>query len=83
MELETNANGVVTFLPLTGWAVVVVMGKSVGLAIDYYASNEDAAAARTSRIQIHIDPAVAREIGRAMASRGDTLLGSAGAAPGG
>ena len=83
VELETDEKGIVTFLPLITWGVSIVQGKTVGLAIDYYASNEDAAAARTSRIQIHIDPAVAREIGRAMASRGDTLLGSAGAAPGG
>ena len=59
------------------------MGNTVGLvAVDYYASNEDAAAARAARIQIHIDPVVAREIGRAMTARADAIIASSGAAPG-
>jgi hypothetical protein len=82
MELETDENGIVTFLPLTAWLASVVMGQTVGLAIDYYASADDAAAARTSRIQIHIDPTVAKQIGQSLIVRGDMVLAGDGAAPG-
>jgi hypothetical protein len=81
MELETDERGIVTFLPLMSWGVTVVQDKTVGLAIDYYASAEDAAAAKVTRLQVHIDPGAAREIGRAMQARGDLILGP-GAAPG-
>lgn len=77
MELETDANGIVTFLPIINWAVTIVMDKTVGLAVDYYATAEDAAAQRLSRIQLHLDPAPARELGQAMAKRGDMVLGGA------
>ena len=55
MELETDDRGIVTFLPLTAWMVSIVQDKFVGLAVDYYATAEDAAAGKTSRIQLHID----------------------------
>jgi hypothetical protein len=80
LELETDANGIVTFLPIINWAVTIVMDKTVGLAVDYYASAEDAAASRLSRIQLHLDPEPAQQLGRAMAQRGDMVLGSSGTA---
>ena len=73
MELETDANGVITFMPLKQWMVTVVQDKTVGLAFDYYASAADAAAGRVSRIQLHLDPAPARDLGRAIGQRGDAL----------
>ena len=76
MELETDANGLITFMPLRQWMVTVVQDKTVGLAFDYYASAADAAAGRISRIQLHLDPAPARDLGRAIAQRGDALTGS-------
>jgi hypothetical protein len=75
LELESDANGVITFLPMKQWMVTVVQDKTVGLAVDYYASAADAAAGRVSRIQLHLDPAPARELGRAIAQRGDALTG--------
>jgi hypothetical protein len=81
MELETDDKGIITFLPILNWSVTVVQGKTVGLALDYYASAEDAAASRLSRIQLHLDPGPAQQLGRAMEKRGDMALGS-GAAPG-
>jgi hypothetical protein len=74
MELETDEKGIVTFLPLAGWLVSIVQDQTVGLAVDYYANAEEAAAARTSRIQIHIDPEVARQIGRAVELRANVLI---------
>jgi len=76
LELETDADGIVTFLPIINWAVTIVMGKTVGLAVDYYASAEDAAASRLSRIQLHIDPQPAQQLGGALAKRGDMVLAS-------
>ena len=78
MELETDANGIITFLPILNWSVSVVQEKTVGLAVDYYANAADAAAGRTSRIQLHLDPGPARELGQAMAKRGDMVLGPGG-----
>ena len=78
MELETDKNGIVTFLPIINWAVTIVQDKTVGLAVDYYASAEDAAAGRLSRIQLHLDPAPAQQMGRAIEKRGDMVLGSGG-----
>jgi hypothetical protein len=75
MELETDANGIITFLPLKQWMVTVVQDKTVGLAIDYYANAADAAAGRVSRIQLHLDPGPAREMGLAVAQRGSALVG--------
>jgi hypothetical protein len=80
LELETDADGIVTFMPLKQWMVTVVQDKTVGLAIDYYASAADAAAGRVSRIQLHLDPGPAQQLGRAIEKRGDMVLGS-GAAP--
>jgi hypothetical protein len=74
MELETDEKGIVTFLPVIGWLVTIAQGKTVGLAIDYVASAEDAAASRLSRIQLHLDPASAQQMGRAMEERGDMVL---------
>jgi len=34
----------------------VVQGRTVGLAADYYANAEDAAAGKLTRIQLHLDP---------------------------
>ena len=82
MELETDEKGIVTFLPIMNWAVTIVMDKTVGLAVDYYANAEDAAASRLSRIQLHLDPGPAQQLGRALEKRGDMVLGSSGAAPG-
>ena len=75
MELETDANGVITFLPLKQWMVTVVQDKTVGLAIDYFASAADAAAGQVSRIQLHLDPKPAHELGLAIAQRGSALAG--------
>ena len=81
MELETDEKGIVTFLPLRAWSVSIVQDQTVGLAVDYFASAEDAAAARTTRIQIHIDPEVARQIGRAMELRGNMVIERRAAGP--
>lgn len=78
MELETDDSGVVTFLPVINWAVTIVQDKTVGLAVDYYASAADAAAGRLSRIQLHLDPSPAQQMGRAIEKRGDAVLGSGG-----
>ncbi|HXQ13801.1 MAG TPA: hypothetical protein VN814_04170 [Caulobacteraceae bacterium] len=78
MELETDDKGIVTFLPVINWAVTIVQDKTVGLAVDYYASAEDAAALRLSRIQLHLDPAPAQQLGRAIEKRGDTVLAQRG-----
>ncbi|HVN01963.1 MAG TPA: hypothetical protein VMT68_17320 [Caulobacteraceae bacterium] len=77
MELETDANGIVTFMPIIRWGVSIVEGKTVGLAVDYYASAADAAAKRTSRVQLHVDALAARDLGRALTARADTLLSGA------
>jgi hypothetical protein len=74
MELETDENGVVTFLPLASWLVSIVQDQTVGLAIDYFASAADASAGRTSRLQFHMAPEVAREIGRAVELRANMLI---------
>ena len=79
MELEADARGIVTFMPIAAWFVSLVQGKTVGLAIDYYASAEDAAASRLSRIQLHLDPGPAQQLGRALEKRGEMVLGSGGA----
>jgi hypothetical protein len=78
MELETDTNGIVTFLPILNWSVTVVQGKTVGLAVDYYASAADAAAMRSSRVQLHLDPGPAQQLGRAMARQGERVLASGG-----
>jgi hypothetical protein len=81
MELETDANGVITFMPLLRWGVSIVDGKLVGLAIDYYASAEAAAAQRPSRVQLHLDATAAKDMAKVLNSRGDMILG--GTQPGG
>jgi hypothetical protein len=81
MELETDEKGIVTFLPLRAWSVSIVQDQTVGLAVDYFASAEDAAAARTTRIQLHIDPEVARQIGRAMELRANMVIKRRAAGP--
>ena len=63
MELETDATGIVTFLPMMNWGVCVVQGRTVGLAVDYYANAADAAAGKLSRIQLHLDPEPAASAG--------------------
>ena len=74
MELETDEKGIITFLPVMEWSVTIVQGKTVGLAFDYFASAEDAAASRLSRIQLHLDPGSAQLVGRAMEDRGAAVL---------
>jgi hypothetical protein len=74
MELETDERGIVTFLPLAAWSVSIVQDQTVGLAVDYFASAADAAAGRKTRLQLHTDPEIARQIGRAMELRGNMLL---------
>ena len=78
MELKTDEKGIVTFLPILNWSVTVVQGKTVGLALDYFASAADAAAGRTSRVQLHLDPGPAQQMGRAMVNQGGLVLGSGG-----
>jgi hypothetical protein len=74
MELQTDEQGIVTFLPLRAWSVSIVQDQTVGLAVDYFATAADAAAGRTTRIQLHIDDEVARQIGRAMELRANMLI---------
>jgi hypothetical protein len=76
LELETDANGVITFLPLKQWLVTIVQDKTVGLAFDYYASAADQAAGRVSRVQLHLDPEPAQRLGRSIAQHGDRVRGS-------
>ena len=78
MEFESDADGIITFLPLLRWGVSVVQGKTVGLAIEYYANAEDAAAERTTRLQLHLEAANAKDLARAIAARGDMILGAGG-----
>jgi hypothetical protein len=73
MDLETDAAGNVSFLPVITWGVWVVQDRTVGLAADYYASAEDAAAGRTTRIQLHLDPAPAATLGRALISHAELV----------
>ena len=73
MELHTDEKGIVSFLPVVTWGVWVVQDRTVGLAVDYYASAEDAAAQKTSRIQLHLDPAAAASVGRALISHADRV----------
>ena len=73
MELETDAAGNVTFLPVLTWGVWVVQGRTVGLAADYYASAADAAAGKLTRIQLHLDPAPAANLGRALISHAEKV----------
>ena len=81
VELETDEKGIVTFMPLITWGVSIVQGKTVGLAIDYYASAEDLAAQRLSRLQVHVDAQAAKDIGRVLQDRGERVLASGGGAP--
>jgi hypothetical protein len=78
IELEADANGVITFLPILEWSVTVVQGKTIGLAVDYYASAADAAAMKPSRVQLHLDPGPAQQLGRALAQQGERVLASSG-----
>jgi hypothetical protein len=80
LELETDERGMVTFLPLVTWGVTTARGSTVGLAVDYYANAQDAAAKRTTRLQIHIDPATAVEFAKAMQGLGEAALRSLPAA---
>jgi hypothetical protein len=58
----------------------VVQDKTVGLAVDYYATADDAAALKLSRIQLHLDPEPAATLGRALISHADKVRqGGAGA----
>ena len=66
MELETDEKGIVSFLPVATWGVWVVQGRTIGLAADFYASAEDLAAQKVTRVQLHLDPAPAAELGRAL-----------------
>jgi hypothetical protein len=77
MELETDERGIVTFLPLINWGVSLVQGATVGLALDYYASAEDAAARRLTRLQVHLDPGGAQAMARSLQTRADLLPGAA------
>jgi hypothetical protein len=79
MELETDENGIVTFLPAITWGVFIVQDTTVGLAFDYFASAADAAAQKTTRIQLHLDPGGAGELARGLASRASALLQRGGA----
>jgi hypothetical protein len=82
VELETDEKGIVTFLPLITWGVSIVQGKTVGLAMDYYASAEDVAAQRLSRLQVHLDVQGAKDMGRVLQEHSDRLRASGGGAPG-
>jgi hypothetical protein len=73
MELETDENGNVSFLPVLTWGVWMVQGRTVGVAADYYASAEDAAARKVTRIQLHLDPGPAAELGRALITHAEKL----------
>jgi hypothetical protein len=73
MELEVDENGNVTFLPVITWGVWVVQGRTVGMAVDYYASPADAAAHRLTRIQLHLDPAPAAALGRTLIAQADKV----------
>jgi len=81
VELETDDKGIVTFLPMIEWAVTIVQDKDVGLAVDYFANAEDLAAQRLSRIQLYVNPAVARQIGRALQTRADLVIAARGGKP--
>jgi len=80
MDLETDANGLVTWLPLATWGVHIVEGRTVGLSLDYYASAADAAAQRPTRVQVHLDAASAQTLGQAMDKRGEMILDGLSAA---
>lgn len=73
MELQTDENGVVSFLPVLTWGVWTVQGRTIGLAADYFASAEDAAAQKLTRIQLHLDPAPAASLGRALISNAEQV----------
>jgi hypothetical protein len=73
MELETDAAGNVTFLPVLTWGVWVVQGRTVGVAADYYANAADAAAGKLTRIQLHLDPEPAATLGRALISHAEKV----------
>ena len=73
MELETDEAGLVSFLPVMTWGVWVVQGRTVGLAADYYATAEDAAAQKLTRIQLHLDPEPAAALGRALISHAEQV----------
>ncbi len=80
MELETDAAGLVSFLPVMAWGVWMVQGRTVGLAADYYANAEDAAAQKLMRIQLHLDPGPAADLGRALISHAESVQASSGEA---
>jgi hypothetical protein len=82
MELETDANGLVTWLPMAKWGVHIVDGRTVGLAFDYYASAADAAAERPTRVQLHLDADAAQILGQAIDKRGEMILNGRSAADG-
>lgn len=82
MELQTDEKGLVSFLPVMTWGVWTVQGRTVGLAVDYYANAEDAAAQRVTRIQLHLDPAAAAQAGRSLISHADSLQAPPGPAAG-
>jgi hypothetical protein len=73
MELQTDEKGIVSFLPVVTWGVWVVQDKTVGLAVDYYASLEDAAAHKTTRVQLHLDPAAAAAVGHALIAHAERV----------
>ena len=73
MDLQTDATGAVTFAPVLEWGVFIVQDATIGLALDYFANAADAAARKTTRIQLHLDPAPAAELARALASRAGAL----------
>ena len=56
MELETDANGIVTFLPVINWAVTIVPGRRPWVwRSTTTPTPRTPAAARLSRIQLHLD----------------------------
>lgn len=80
MELQTDEKGIVSFLPVVTWGAWVVQDRTVGLAVDYYASAEDAAAQTVTRIQLHLDPAAAAQVGRALIAHAERVQASGGPA---
>ncbi len=78
MEFETDANGIVTFFPVAEWGVSIVQGQSVGLAFDYLAGAADVSAQRRTRIQLHLSPEAAVQLGRLMQARGEDILKARG-----
>jgi hypothetical protein len=78
VELETDANGIVTFLPVATWGVFTVQDKLVGLAFDYYATAADAAALRPTHVQLHLESGAAAALADSLARHAEAVKGQGG-----